>query len=60
MCTFAIFRVAAQQPVNKMTEHNLATVFAPTLIAIPNHLTDLSQEICMLSTLIANCEAVYG
>ncbi|KAG4065850.1 hypothetical protein HA402_012528 [Bradysia odoriphaga] len=52
-------RVASHQSVNKMTEHNLATVFAPTLIAIPRHLTDLSQEIFMLTSLISHCQAVF-
>lgn len=52
-------RVASHYAVNKMNEHNLATVFAPTLIATPQHLTDLSQEIFMLSTLITNCQSVF-
>ena len=52
-------RVASHHAINKMTEHNLATVFAPTLIAIPQHLTDLSQEIFMLTSLITNCQAIF-
>lgn len=52
-------KVASHQTINKMTEHNLATVFAPTLIAIPRHLTDLSQEIFMLTSLITHCQAVF-
>lgn len=52
-------RVASHYAVNKMNEHNLATVFAPTLIATPQHMTDLSQEIFMLSSLITNCQAVF-
>lgn len=54
-----VHRIASHHAVNKMTEHNLATVFAPTLIATPPQLTDLSQEIFMLSSLIAHCQAVY-
>ncbi|GAB0100681.1 Chimaerin [Sergentomyia squamirostris] len=53
-------RVASHQNINKMTEYNLATVFAPTLIATPHHLTDLSQEIFMLSFLISNCHKVFA
>lgn len=52
-------RVASHHAVNKMTEHNIATVFAPTLIATPPHLTDLSQEIFMLTSLITHCQAVF-
>lgn len=52
-------RVAAHHIVNKMTEHNLATVFAPTLIATTPQITDLSQEIFMLSSLIQHCYAVF-
>uniref|UniRef100_A0A1L8DM24 Putative chimaerin n=1 Tax=Nyssomyia neivai TaxID=330878 RepID=A0A1L8DM24_9DIPT len=52
-------RVASHQNINKMTEYNLATVFAPTLIATPHHLTDLSQEIFMLSFLISNCNRIF-
>lgn len=54
-----LHRVASHHAVNKMTEHNLATVFAPTLIATPPYLTDLSQEIFMLSSLITHCQTVF-
>ncbi|XP_012154605.1 beta-chimaerin [Ceratitis capitata] len=52
-------RVASHYAANKMNEHNLATVFAPTLIATPQHMTNLTEEIFMLSTLIANCENIF-
>ncbi|KAL7033688.1 hypothetical protein ACKWTF_007679 [Chironomus riparius] len=53
-------RVAAHQAVNKMTEHNLATVFAPTLIATPPHqLTDMSQEIFILTNMIKHCQTIF-
>lgn len=52
-------RVASHHAANKMTEHNLATVFAPTLIATTPQITDLSQEIYMLSSLILHCHAVF-
>ncbi|XP_055303296.1 beta-chimaerin [Sitodiplosis mosellana] len=52
-------RVSSHHAVNKMTEHNIATVFAPTLIATPPHLTDLSQEIFVLTSLITHCQAVF-
>ncbi|ALC48496.1 RhoGAP5A, partial [Drosophila busckii] len=53
-------RVASHYAVNKMNEHNLATVFAPTLIATPQHLTNLTEEIFMLSSLITNCESIFA
>lgn len=43
-----------------MNEHNLATVFAPTLIATPQHLTNLTEEIFMLSSLITNCSVIFS
>ncbi|XP_037818493.1 beta-chimaerin [Lucilia sericata] len=53
-------RVASHYAVNKMNEHNLATVFAPTLIATPQHLTNLTEEIFMLSSLIMNCSLIFN
>lgn len=52
-------RIASHHAMNKMNESNLATVFAPTLIATPQHLTDLSQEINMLTALITHCQTVF-
>ncbi|KAH8387155.1 hypothetical protein KR093_005065, partial [Drosophila rubida] len=53
-------RVASHYAVNKMNEHNLATVFAPTLIATPQHMTNLTEEIFMLSSLISHCETIFA
>lgn len=53
-------RVANQQVLNKMSPRNLATVFAPTLIESPQQLSDLSQEIALLSFLITNSDAIFG
>ncbi|XP_068154472.1 N-chimaerin [Drosophila tropicalis] len=53
-------RVASHYAVNKMNEHNLATVFAPTLIATPQHMTNLTEEIFMLSSLIQHCETIFA
>ncbi|KAM7346707.1 rho GTPase activating protein at 5A [Cochliomyia hominivorax] len=53
-------RVASHFAVNKMNEHNLATVFAPTLIATPQHLTNLTEDIFMLSSLISNCSLIFN
>ncbi|XP_017871240.1 PREDICTED: N-chimaerin isoform X1 [Drosophila arizonae] len=53
-------RVASHYAVNKMNEHNLATVFAPTLIATPQHMTNLTEEIFMLSSLITHCEKIFA
>lgn len=52
-------RISSHHAINKMNESNLATVFAPTLIETPSHMTDLSQEINMLTALITNCHAVF-
>nr|XP_016937302.1 N-chimaerin [Drosophila suzukii] len=53
-------RVASHYAVNKMNEHNLATVFAPTLIATPQHMTNLTEEIFMLSSLITHCKTIFA
>ncbi|EDV34383.1 uncharacterized protein Dana_GF21287 [Drosophila ananassae] len=53
-------RVASHYAVNKMNEHNLATVFAPTLIATPQHMTNLTEEIFMLSSLITHCKKIFS
>lgn len=55
-----LYRVASHYAVNKMNEHNLATVFAPTLIATPQHLTNLTEEIFMLSSLITHCALIFN
>lgn len=52
-------RIASHHLINKMNESNLATVFAPTLIETPPHMTDLSQEINMLSALIVHCHSIF-
>ncbi|XP_039435095.1 beta-chimaerin [Culex pipiens pallens] len=52
-------RISSHHAINKMNEQNLATVFAPTLIETPPHMTDLSQEINMLTALITHCNAVF-
>ncbi|XP_058821068.1 beta-chimaerin [Topomyia yanbarensis] len=52
-------RIASHHTFNKMNEPNLATVFAPTLIATPPHMTDLSQEINMLTAMITHCKAIF-
>lgn len=58
---FPFHSVAAHQQANKMTEYNLATVFAPTLVATPPHqLTDMSQEIHMLSMMIKFCQPIFA
>ncbi|XP_055545911.1 beta-chimaerin [Wyeomyia smithii] len=54
-----LHRIASHHAINKMNVSNLATVFAPTLIATPQHMTDLSEEISMLTALIEHCYAVF-
>lgn len=55
----SFIRIASHHAVNKMTEHNIATVFAPTILYTPPHLTDLSQEIFALTNLITHCQSVF-
>ncbi|XP_058455340.1 beta-chimaerin [Malaya genurostris] len=52
-------RIASHHEINKMNESNLATVFAPTLMATPHYMTDLSQEINMLTALIKHCNSIF-
>ncbi|KAG7303356.1 hypothetical protein JYU34_011846 [Plutella xylostella] len=54
-----LHRVSQQAEVNKMSAHNLSTVFAPTLVATPPAITDLAFEIRALQTLIENCPLIY-
>lgn len=53
------FRVAQYAEVNKMSAHNLSTVFAPTLVATPPAITDLAFEIRALQALIEYCPQIY-
>lgn len=54
-----LYRVSQQAEVNKMSAHNLSTVFAPTLVATPQTITDLSFEIRALQALIENSPIIY-
>ncbi|KAJ8712771.1 hypothetical protein PYW08_008075 [Mythimna loreyi] len=54
-----LHRVSQQADVNKMSAHNLSTVFAPTLVATPPAITDLAFEIRALQVLIENCPQIY-
>ncbi|CAG4932391.1 unnamed protein product [Colias eurytheme] len=54
-----LHRVAQHAEVNKMSPHNLSTVFAPTLVATPPAITDLSFEIRALQALIEYCPQIY-
>ncbi|KAM3964032.1 rho GTPase activating protein at 5A [Aphomia sociella] len=54
-----LHRVTQQAEVNKMSAHNLSTVFAPTLVATPPAITDLAFEIRALQALIENCPQIY-
>ncbi|XP_075983372.1 rho GTPase activating protein at 5A [Anticarsia gemmatalis] len=54
-----LHRVAQLADVNKMSAHNLSTVFAPTLVATPPAITDLAFEIRALQALIDNCPQIY-
>lgn len=53
------FRVTTKSDINKMTAHNLSTVFAPTLIALTTQVTNLTQEILVLELLITFCHDVF-
>ncbi|XP_047516418.1 N-chimaerin [Pieris napi] len=54
-----LHRVSQHAEVNKMSAHNLSTVFAPTLVATPPGITDLSFEIRALQALIEYCPQIY-
>lgn len=54
-----LFRVSLLAAVNKMSAHNLSTVFAPTLVAVPPAATDLTAEISALQALIEYSRQVY-
>ncbi|XP_052738769.1 beta-chimaerin [Bicyclus anynana] len=54
-----LHRVSQQADVNKMSAHNLSTVFAPTLVATPPAITDLAFEIRALQALIDYCPQIY-
>ncbi|KAG6449749.1 hypothetical protein O3G_MSEX006242 [Manduca sexta] len=54
-----LHRVSLQAEVNKMSAHNLSTVFAPTLVATPPAITDLAFEIRALQVLIEYCPQIY-
>ncbi|KAI5633129.1 rhoGAP domain-containing protein [Phthorimaea operculella] len=54
-----LHRVASHASVNKMSAHNLSTVFAPTLVATPPTISDLAAEIRALQALIENCPQIY-
>ncbi|XP_026467095.1 beta-chimaerin [Ctenocephalides felis] len=54
-----LYRVTTKSDINKMTAHNLSTVFAPTLIAITNQVTNLTQEILILELMITFCNDIF-
>ncbi|CAH2093661.1 unnamed protein product [Euphydryas editha] len=54
-----LHRIAQHADVNKMSAHNLSTVFAPTLVATPPAITDLAFEIRALQALIEYCPQIY-
>lgn len=54
-------RVGQYHDQNKMTEMNLATVFAPTLVGTDlQQFTDLSREIILLSFIIRHCTILFS
>ncbi|XP_018318711.1 beta-chimaerin isoform X3 [Agrilus planipennis] len=57
-------RVSLHAAINKMNPHNLATVFAPTLIGPPESgslmLPDMTTDILLIETLILHCEKIFG
>nr|CAD7255910.1 unnamed protein product [Timema shepardi] len=59
-------RVVALRSVNKMTSHNLSTVFAPTLMPPPRDLSKcvglpgMTYEICALEILITHQQEIFS
>lgn len=60
---FRLRRIASCSAINKMNPHNLATVFAPTLIGPPEStdtiLPDISSDILLIETLIFHYDKVF-
>lgn len=58
------FRVASHAAANKMTAHNLATVFAPTLIGPAENagtaLPDMTSDIYLIEMLISYCDEIFA
>ncbi|KAK7872201.1 hypothetical protein R5R35_001761 [Gryllus longicercus] len=60
-----LFRVMEQHNVNKMTAHNLSTVFAPTLMPAPDiskcgGLPGMTYEISALELMICHQQAIFS
>ncbi|XP_017775475.1 PREDICTED: beta-chimaerin isoform X2 [Nicrophorus vespilloides] len=57
-------RVSQHSAINKMNPHNLATVFAPTLIGPPESsnsmLPDMTADILLIENLILHCDAIFA
>lgn len=59
-------RISLHAAINKMNPHNLATVFAPTLIgpteATTNETTlpDMTSDIFLIETLISCCDRIFN
>lgn len=57
------FRVSMHSAINKMNPHNLATVFAPTLISTESTndaLPDMTTDILLIETMITDCEKIFN
>jgi hypothetical protein len=59
-----VTRVVQHQITNKMTAHNLSTVFAPTLMPAPDlskcgGLPGMTYEISALETLITHQQTIF-
>ncbi|XP_065166726.1 beta-chimaerin isoform X2 [Atheta coriaria] len=56
-------RVSQHSAINKMTPHNIATVFAPTLIGPPIAqsaiIPDMTTDILVVENLIVHCDKVF-
>ncbi|PSN46102.1 N-chimaerin [Blattella germanica] len=60
-----LYRVVQLQSVNKMTAHNLSTVFAPTLMPVPDltkcgGLPGMTYEISALETMISHQQTIFN
>lgn len=60
-----LFKVSKHQAINKMSAHNLATVFAPTLIGPPEFYNlgdgppDITTDIFLIELIISNCNTIF-
>lgn len=65
-CFYCNFRVTLRSDENKMTAQNLSTVFAPTLMPMPDlidfkgAIPDMNRDISALHVIIKNQNVIFN